>query len=252
MAGRKNNAARTLISIMTVLVVLGISIAWFYYKGINDSVDPRVKQARKLYEKYNSYASLSQYDSVFWLMDTIENLYQHTNYYRESYETAVLYNNRAAALLSIYLQPQNEIIIGDTIEFITRAEKAVRKSIEIYQEWFSIFESKDESEIRKIIEEDFLEGLDAYPEKEQENFLSNRIKELVEAQTENERRLSVSYTNLGILKRHQEKYDSAAFYYQKAIDLWDRNLTAENNLNILLNKPLKKRNIIQTLFPPEK
>jgi hypothetical protein len=47
-------------------------------------------------------------------------------------------------------------------------------------------------------------------------------------------------------------YDSAAFYYNNAIELWDRNLTAENNLNILLNRPQKKRNLIQTLFPPEK
>jgi hypothetical protein len=47
-------------------------------------------------------------------------------------------------------------------------------------------------------------------------------------------------------------YEKAINNYQKAIDLWDQNLTAENNLNILLGKPLKKRNLIQKLFPPKR
>ncbi|MGC9344755.1 MAG: hypothetical protein ACP5E3_18755 [Bacteroidales bacterium] len=252
MVNLKNSATRTLISLMIVLVVLGFSIAWFYYKGINESVDPRIKQARKLYEKYNLFAQENQYDSVFWLMDTIENIYQATDYYKDNYETAVLYNNRAAALLSIYLQPQNELLIGDSLEFLDNTERIVKRSIEIYENWFGVYESKEESEIREIVEEDFLDGLNSYTENEQEKYLDNRIKELTEAQIENKRRLSVSYTNLGIIKRHQQKYDSAAFFYTRAIDLWDRNLTAENNLNILLNRPLKKRNLIQKLFPPEK
>lgn len=252
MAIGKKNPARILISLMVFLVVIGFTIAWFYYEGINESVDPRIKDARKLYEKYNSFAQQNQYDSVFWLMDTIENIYREIDHYKTSFETAVLYNNRAAAALSLFLQPGNDIIIGDSAEFLFNAEKNVKKSIRIYQDWKQVYDSKNENEIRTVIAQDFLTGLDAYPEKEKDSFLENRIEELIAAQTENNRRLSVSYTNLGAVKRHQLKYDSAAFYYKQAIDLWDRNLTAENNLNILLNRPLKKRNIIQKLFPPEK
>ena len=111
---------------------------------------------------------------------------------------------------------------------------------------------KTETELFELIKKSFLIGLDNYSQGQKQKFLKNRVAELKNAQEETKRRLSVSYTNLGLVKRHQLKYDSAAFYYKKAIDLWDRNLTAENNLNILLNNPIKKRNIIQKLFPPER
>lgn len=249
---KMKNKTRALIITMTVLVFIGIMIAWSYYEGINKSVDPRIKDARKLYEKYNKFTQLSQYDSILWLMDTIEIVYSSIDHYRDSYETAVLYNNRAAIYLSLYLQPENEIFIGDTNVFISKAENAVRKSLQIYQEWFRKFDGLNEMAIRENIEENFLNGMDLYSPDDKEQFLDKRIQEIIEAQTENRRRLSVSYTNLGIIKRHQQKYDSAAMYYKKAINLWERNLTAENNLNILLNRPLKKRNFFQKLFPPEK
>lgn len=252
MSNTQKNKTRTIIILMTVLVFMGIGIAWIYYKGINESVDPRIKDARELYERYNEYAALEHYDSVFWLMDTIESIYNSVDHYRKSYETAVLYNNRAAVHLSVYLQPENEILIGDTAVLISKAENAVNHSIRKIQDWYSRFEGLDEDAIRKSIETDFLAGLDEFSPGEKQKFLEKRIAEIIEAQTENQRRLSVSYTNMGIIKRHQQKYDSAALYYSKAIELWDRNLTAENNLNVLLNRPLKKRNLIQKLFPPEK
>ncbi len=248
----KNNKTRILIITMTILVFVGTGIAWIYYEGINRSVDPRIKEARKLYEKYNEYAQLSHYDSILWLMDTIESIYTSVDHYKEGYETAVLHNNRAAVYLSIYLQPENKALFGDTIEYISKAENAVRKSLQIYYEELNKFEGLNEMEIRKEIKDNFLRGLNEYSPEKREKFLNKRIKEIMEAQKENQSRLSVSYTNLGIIKRHQQKYDSAAIYYQQALNLWDRNLTAENNLNLLLNLPLKKRNLIQRLFPPVK
>lgn len=248
----KNNKTRILIITMTILVFIGILIAWSYYRGVNKAVDPRIKDARILYEKYNEFTQLSQYDSILWLMDTIEAVYSSIDHYRDGYEIAVLYNNRAAMYLSIYLQPGNEIVIGDTGLFISKAEDAVRKSLQMYQEWFGKFEGLNETAIRENIQASFLNGMEQYSEDETEQFLDKRIQEIVEAQTENRRRLSVSYTNLGLIKRHQHQYDSAAIFYAKAIDLWERNLTAENNLNMLLNRPLKKRNLLQKLFPPEK
>lgn len=252
MTKEKHHKTRTLILTMTVLVFTGILIAWFYYGGVNRSVDPRIKGARELYEKYNEFTGLGQYDSILWLMDTIESVYSSVDHYRDSYETAVLYNNRAAVYLSVYMQPGNEILIGDTAVFISKAENAVRKSLHMYREWFSKFEGLDEPAIRENIEQNFLNGMDQYSPDEKEQFLDKRVREIIEAQKENRRRLSVSYTNLGIIKRHQQKYDSAAICYLKAIDLWERNLTAENNLNILLHRPLKKQGLLQKLFPPEK
>ena len=102
------------------------------------------------------------------------------------------------------------------------------------------------------LNEIFLLGLENYTEKEKINFISKRVSEIVDAQNETPRRLSVAYTNLGIIKRHQEKYKDAIDCYTKAIELWDMNLAAENNLNTLLGRPLKKQNMLRKIFPPKK
>ena len=248
----KNKFPGTLILVMSALVFIALIIARQYYRGINQSADPRIVDARELYEKYNAFAQAEQYDSVFWLMDTIQDVYEATSHYSESYEVGVLYNNRAAALLSMYLQPDKGDWDRDTSGLLREAEGMVVRSIEIYRSWMESFEGKNETDIIQLISPGFTAGLEGYSEKEQQAFLKRRVKEIVEAQQENPRRLSVSLTNLGTIKRHQAKVDSAAFFYVEAIELWDQNLTAENNLNILLNRPQRKRNLIQKLFPPEK
>ena len=132
------------------------------------------------------------------------------------------------------------------------SEDAATRSILIYERWIDDYSADEEAELRRIVERDFLTGLDEFPAKEKQRFLSKRVKDIKEAQLETPRRLSVAYTNLGIIKRHQEKYTEAIEYYKNAIGLWDRNLTAENNLNKLLGRPVKKQNILQKIFPPEK
>jgi len=248
----RNKPFRILFIVMIALVATGLVIARVYYKGLNDAVDPRIIQARELYERYNAYAEKDQYDSVFILMDTIEGIYNSLSHYRESYETGVLYNNRAAAYLSIYLQPNSADFVDDTAVLIADAEKSALKSISIYQNWYEIFEKKTREEIRTLIMNDFFSEMEPYTPEGKEKYLAKRVEEIYEAQNETLRRLSVAYTNLGMVKRYQNKYDSAVIFYKKAMDLWERNLTAENNLNILLNRPLKKRNVLQKLFPPEK
>ena len=97
-----------------------------------------------------------------------------------------------------------------------------------------------------------MEGLESITPDLKTKYIKARTKDIEKAILENDRRLSVCYTNLGIVFRQREQYKQAAEQYKKALELWDRNLNAENNLNVLLGKPLKKRNIIQKLFPPER
>ena len=95
-----NRKHRTFIFVMIALVLIGVVITFTYYQGINKSVDPRIRDARNLYEKYNGFVQSERYDSVFWLMDTIQSIYNSFTHYDQSYEIGVLYNNRAAAWLS--------------------------------------------------------------------------------------------------------------------------------------------------------
>jgi tetratricopeptide (TPR) repeat protein len=248
-----NNPTRALILILSALVFTGVLISHHYYKGINDAVDPRVKQARLLYEKYNDYAKTNRFDSIFHLMDTLEAVYSKYPHYRNSYETGVLYNNKAASYITMALHLDstgNQTERQDSI--FSMAEKMVNKSIVIYTDWLKRFEHKSREEIKDLIEPVFYSGLEQYSRELQETFINNRIEEIQEAQLETKRRLSVSYTNLGIIKRHRMQYEEAAKNYKTALDLWDQNMTAENNLNLLLGRPLKERSFLQKLFPPER
>ncbi|MBS3769994.1 MAG: hypothetical protein V5A59_10190 [Bacteroidales bacterium] len=238
---------------MSALVFIAIFISHKYYKGINNAVDPRVKEARLLYEKYNDYTKTNEFDSIFHLMDSIEATYSKYPHYRNSYETGVLYNNKAASYLTMALymdSVSNQSEMQDSM--FSMAEKMVNKSITIYTDWLEQFENKSNEEIKNIIEPEFYQGLEQYSVEYQELFINNRIKEIQEAQLETKRRLSVSYTNMGIIKRHKMQYEEAAKNYKTALDMWEKNITAENNLNLLLGKPLKERSFIRKLFPPER
>ena len=46
----KNRATRALILTMGALVCLALAVSGIYYKNVNASVDPRIVEARKLYE----------------------------------------------------------------------------------------------------------------------------------------------------------------------------------------------------------
>lgn len=238
---------------MCALVSIGVAISWYYYRNVNKSIDPRVVEARALYSRYNGYAQQSSYDSIFLLMDSIEHIYNSLDHYKSSFEKGVLYNNRAAAWIAMALYETDvPSALTDKDSLIRLAEAAVRESMFVYEEWMDVFLDKSPDEIRQAISTDFLKGLNKYDEESKERFLKSRIKEIEDSQIESSRRLSVSYTNLGIIYRYREQYDSAAASYMKAIELWDRNLTAENNLNVLLGRPLKKRNFLQRMFPPER
>lgn len=248
-----NKNKRALILVMIALSFVVISFSYFYYKNINSSKDPRVKPARELYEKYNNYAVQNDFVNIFALLDSVEYIYNNVSHYKESFEVGVLYNNRAAAYLTMYLYEDrlNQFKDLPRETLLQLALVAVDKSIYIYKNWLSIYSDKSKDQIKDEIRNVFLHGLDQFSDKDKERFLINRIKEIETAQYETERRLSVAYTNLGIIYRHLEDYEQTINCYEKAIELWDQNLTAENNLNILLGKPLKKRNLIQKLFPPK-
>lgn len=255
----KNNKTRALIIIMVALVLAGTITAKIYYSGLNASVDPRVKPARELYGRYNSLAQENNFTAVFQLLDSVEIVYSKFPHYKNSYETGVLWNNRAAAYITLALYKDSMPIMGVTKELaslspdslLNLAERASRKSIGIYQDWIEKFKGKSQEESGDLIMEDFMDGLEG-SSKEKARYLKTRIKEIEDAQWETDRRLSVAYTNLGLVYRQRNDLENAAKHYAKAMELWEENLSAENNLNRLLGRPLKKRNIIQKLFPKDR
>ena len=63
-----------------------------------------------------------------------------------------------------------------------------------------------------------------------EKFLRNRIEEIEASLVENQRRLSVCHTNLGLVYRIRGQHTDAVAQYEKAIGLWDRNLEAKRQI----------------------
>jgi tetratricopeptide (TPR) repeat protein len=249
----KQNKKRAFILGMIALSFIVITFSYFYYSSINSSKDPRVKHARELYEKYNEYTIQGDYDKVFALLDSIEFIYRKEKHFAESFEVGVLNNNRAATYLTMALydyKPESYMLYSKD-SLLQLAQISVQKSISIYENWIEVFKDKNQEQIKSFISANYLNGLEEAIAKDKERYINNRVEEILTAQYETKRRLSVAYTNLGIIHRHFEQYENAINNYQKAIELWNQNLTAENNLNILLGKPLKKRNLIQKLFPPE-
>ena len=246
---------RALIYTMMALVVITLLLARSYYRGKNLSVDPRIVPARNLYENYNALATNNDYEGVISLLDSIEAIYNRYPHYLGSFETGVLENNRAAVYLTLGLSYDS---LDSPYHYLGRdslmalGEFSARRSIEIYESWLSRYEGKSSDEIREAVAADFGSGTAFEDPDRMAAYLENRAGEIGEAIRETPRRLSVSYTNLGIVYRYREDYHAAASCYRQALELWEDNLTAENNLNILLGKPLKKRNFIQKMFPKPK
>jgi tetratricopeptide (TPR) repeat protein len=247
-----------LVGILIAVVIIGILIARSYYGSMNRSVDPRIIPARELYATYDRVAGTGNYYEIFELLDTIEDLYRSIAHYESSYEVGVLDNNRAAALLTVTFHGEHipaglNPWAGWPVDSIVQlAELHANKAIITYEAWNAIYSGRTRPQIREMIEPLFLEGLDDVDEKWKSKYLESRAREIEQAVLENERRLSVCYTNLGLVYRHRGQYKEALQQYEKALALWDRNLDAENNMNKLLGRPVKKRNILQKLFPPDR
>ena len=123
------------------------------------------------------------------------------------------------------------------------------RDILVYEAWIKEFKSIELEQLAGYIRQNFLIGLETYSAEEQDNFLESRVKEIKAAQWETDRRLSVAYTNLGLIYYHHDNFERAADLFNQALELWGDNLNAENNLNSMLGRPLTKRNFIQKMFP---
>jgi len=256
----KNKNTRVIIFVMVTLVAVSLVVSKLYYQNVNRAVDPRIVPAREMYGQYNDLAQVNDFNGVLQLLDSIETIYQSIPHYKNAFEMGVLSNNRAAVYLTLAMH-KDSILVPDDSQFLLKidkdtlvnmAMKHIIHSVDIYEAWKDEYAELSETECKEKIQSDFYDGLSDYPEDEKEKFLQTRVNTFLQNQIEINRRLSVSYTNMGIAYRQQEAYDLAIAAYRKAIALWDKNLTAENNLNVLLGRPMKDPSVIQKIFPPDK
>jgi tetratricopeptide (TPR) repeat protein len=235
-----------------IFIIVGTSflVAYIYYKDKNRSEDPRIVQTKYMFRQFDELMKENKFSSALPLADTIESILVSVPGYMESYEPGIVFNNRGSAYLSIALYSGKDSI--ERIRFLDLAKKNIDSAILIYNIWMDRYSSLSKDELSEYVKPFFPENDEAFKGKNYRKILQKRVADLVLAQKETPRRLSVCYTNLGIIFRHQYKQNEAVECYIKAIKLWKDNFTARNNFNILMGKPPQDRSIIEQLFPPDK
>ncbi|NPD45816.1 MULTISPECIES: hypothetical protein [unclassified Lentimicrobium] len=245
-----NRTSGILSIVMVIIFIAGLWYANLYYSRVNDAEDPRVRHAKELYSEYNNLAVEKKYNDIFDLLDSIYLIYAQLDDYQNSYEVAVLHNNRAAVLLNIALFEAVSQVERDSIIGLSECE--ILEGINIYDDWLLKFGELNHEELLIHFQSIYQREFPLLDISLRNDYVNKRVKEIETAQVEMTRRLSVSYTNLGIVLRHQNQVEKAVEYYQLALELWPENLTAENNINILLGEPLKERSLLDKIFPPNK
>lgn len=246
----ENRGTRIIIGIMVVLTAAGLTIAQVYYGRINRSVDPRVKQARVMYGRYNIYASDDDHEMVLAVLDSINYIYSSVPHYSNSYEKGVIQNNRA----SVFLARALEDSVREEVRrnYFNLAEHHLVSGIEYYTSWLDTWGSLSESDLMAAVGDEFAADQSLSKDRNLEAIVRKRVSDIITAQNEVNRRLSVSYTNLGVIRRHENRVEEAYEFYNKALDLWEDNLAARNNMNILFGRPPEKQSMIRKLFPPDR
>ncbi len=237
---------------ITATIIIG---SYFYYEDANSAEDPRIMPAKTLFLKYDKELESDEYVQALSLLDTILDIYRDTPGYESSYEIGVLLNNKATVYL---VELETDLLTEKNIDqaamnkILLAAADYTRQAIDIYEKWLADMGNLSKEQIKTRISPFFNADDPAFAGMNIDKVLKKRIKSIQDAQIETSRRISVSLTNMGMINRYLGELEEARKNYEKAISLWDRNYTAQDNLNILLNQPVKKRSMISRLFPPER
>lgn len=237
--------AYKLIITMVVISLIAIATAIIYYGNINKSEDPRAIHIRELYKKYTLFVEKNDFDNAVATLDSMENEYKKIDHYKDSFEIGVIITNKAAIYLTLALYHSQEEI--EKQSNLNIAEKLLNTSLNYYNRWKNKYKKLSKIELLDLIELEFSDI-----KEHRGAVIKKRVNDINKALNEINRRFSVTYTNLGIIKRHQKCFENAIEYYKKAIKLWGENFTAKNNLRVLLGKEPQKRGFIEKMFPKDR
>lgn len=247
---------KVLIFIFVVVVIIFIG-SFIYYDNINSKEDPRVLEAKNLQLQYEKGLESDQYGQALNLLDNMEDIYSRAPGYERSYEIGVILNNKASVYLvkletDLLTLDQSALDKEKIINDLNIARELTTRAITNYDTWLKEMGNLSRDELMVKISPFFREDDDVFKGLDVEGIRTKRVEDLVAAQVETKRRLSVSYTNLGVIQRYSGQLEESKASYEKAIELWDRNYTAKDNLNTLMDLPREKRTLIDRLFPPER
>ena len=246
-----SSGTRKVLAICFSVALLAVVFAFFYYRGVNRSEDPRVDRARVYLTEFEKVSGTTEAYTSFHLLDSAAIIYRRVTGYISSYEMGVIYNNKCSSLLlmALYDSTMSETEKDNLLEL---SAVYCDSSISVYSRWIGEWENMSEEDVAGRLRHDMDPNDPAFEGRPFSRIFGKRVKDLMLAQIETPRRLSVSLSNKAIAYRHLMMQDSALTYYERALAQWKGNKIAESNLNVLLGgKPLKPR-LIESLFPPDR
>ncbi|PLW99767.1 MAG: hypothetical protein C0594_16615 [Marinilabiliales bacterium] len=246
---KKNSGTKKLVVSLFIISTIAVFVAYIYYSSQNALNDPRIVPAKEKLLQYDRMMSELKYEEVFPLLDTVEKMIASISGYENSFELGVVYNNRGSSYLTLSINENDSL---SKFKLLDLAEKNIQKSITIYQNWIDSTKDYKEEDFLKLISPIMSKDKALQNVKNLDDIIDNYVSERMLAKIETPRRLSVAYTNLGIITRHKFLQEESLECYRKALELWPDNHTARNNLNMLLDKPLEERSIIDQLFPKDR
>ncbi len=238
------------------LVALGIVLfGKFYYDRINRSEDPRTIFARQGFLRFERALADKKYADALAVLSRISAVYAAVPGYKDSYERGVVHNNRGTVFL---LQAEETIVeTGEprhqfVVPLLKTAQEDLQAAVACYERWMEDWGRLDRPAVRLRLRAFFAEGDPAFGPISPRRILAKRVSDVLAAQVETPRRLSVSLTNLGIVYRYLGDPDKARAYYEKALALWPKNPAARENLNVLLGRPVPERSVLRRIFPEKR
>ena len=242
---------RKILAITISVAALAVLFAFFYYRGVNRSADPRVSDARRYMSEYDRLAGGTDSYAWFPLLDSAGLVYSSIPGYRTSWENGVIYNNKCSGVLlmavydSTLTEPEKKTLLELSVIYCD-------SSIAVYNRWLNEWEELPEEEVARRVHAEMDESDSVFAGLNFRKISEKRVRDVMLARIETPRRLSVSYTNKATAYRHMMLQDSALIYYERALSLWKDNRTAESNLSVLLGGEPLKPGLIKSLFPPDR
>jgi tetratricopeptide (TPR) repeat protein len=242
---------KVVLKITFLVSAAAVLFAFFYYRNINRSEDPRIDTARKILAQYDRESLNHDMITKFLLLDSADSVFRSLPDYSQSFERGVILNNRSSALLVAALY-DTAVKHEEKNTLLELAMIYCDSSIAVYrrwiQEWYGIDRNRIESRMRNSMDAHH----PAFKGRNFEKILARRVSNQVTAQTETPRRLSVSLSNKGIIYRHLMMPDSALACFKRSLELWNDNRSAKSNLSVLMGGKAIEPGMIESLFPPDR
>jgi len=242
---------RKILAITLSVALAAVIFAFFYYREVNRSEDPRVARAREYMAEYDRLSGGTESYALFHLLDSADLIYRGVPGYGSSFERGVIYNNKGSSFLVKALY-DSSLTESGKVAFLELSVTYADSAIKVYSNWLDEWEDLSEEEIANRLMSEMSETDPAFAGLNFNSIFRKRVKDMMLARVETPRRLSVSYTNKGTAYRHMMMPDSALLWYEKALAIWKHNRTAESNLSVLLGGEPVKPGIIESLFPPDR